>query len=103
MTAGVEGGVYRGHDGVREWFATLDEMFETFSAELSGVRDAGECVVVLGTLRGQGRASGVPVQSPVGIVVEMDAHGLARRGIAFTTHTEALAHAGLTEETDATR
>jgi|GEM_PF-496403 len=103
MTAGIEGGVYHGHDGIREWFATLDEMFETFSAELFDVCDAGERVVVLGTLRGRGRASGVPVESPVGIVVELDAYGLARRGIAFTTHAEALADAGLSAKTDATR
>jgi ketosteroid isomerase-like protein len=98
MAAGVEAGVYRGHDGVREWFSTVDEMFETFSAELLSVRDTGECVVVLGTLRARGRGSGVPVESPLGIVVEIDAQGLARRATAFTTHADALAHAGLAPE-----
>jgi ketosteroid isomerase-like protein len=95
MAAGVEAGVYRGHDGVREWFETVDEMFETISAEVSDVRDAGERVVVLATLRARGRGSGVPVESPLGIVLEVDADGLARCGIAFTTHADALAHAGL--------
>jgi ketosteroid isomerase-like protein len=95
LFAAVEGGVYRGHEGVREWFANLDEFFESFSAEVAEVRDLGDRVLVLGTLHGRGRGSGVPVESPVGIVVELDADGMARRGVAFTSHAEALAHAGL--------
>ena len=35
LLAGVEGGVYRGHEGVRQWFANLDEAFESFSLEVS--------------------------------------------------------------------
>lgn len=64
------------------------------------MRDTGECVVVLGTVRARGRGSGVPVESPLGMVVEIDAHGLAQRATAFTTHADALAHAGLAAEGD---
>jgi ketosteroid isomerase-like protein len=99
LTAGVEGGVYRGHDGIREWFATLDEMFDDISAELTDVRDLGDRVVMLGTLRGRGRGSRVPVESPLGIVVDLDEDGLMRVGIAFPRHADALAHAGVRART----
>jgi ketosteroid isomerase-like protein len=95
MFAGVEGGVYRGHAGVREWFASLDELFETFSLEVVAMRDLGDRLLVIGTLHGRGRGSGVPVESPVGIVAEADSDGLALRGVAFTSHAEALAYAGV--------
>jgi ketosteroid isomerase-like protein len=96
LLAGIEGGAYRGHEGVREWFANVDEMFEGFSAETSEIRDLGDRVVILGTLRARGRGGGVPVDSPLGVVVGFDKEGVARRGVAFTSHAEALAHAGVT-------
>ncbi len=40
LTAGVEGGVYRGPMGLREWFANIDELFESFSIEVSEMRVA---------------------------------------------------------------
>ncbi len=94
LTAGTEGGVYRGPAGTREWFANLGEVFESFSVETSETRDLGDQLLFLGTLHGRGRGSGVPVESPVGVVVELDADGIPRRGIAFASHAQALAHAG---------
>jgi ketosteroid isomerase-like protein len=94
LTSGTEGGVYRGRAGTREWFANLGEVFESFSVEASAMRDLGDQLLILGTLHGRGRGSGAPVESPVGIVVELDADGIPRRGIAFASHAEALAHAG---------
>jgi ketosteroid isomerase-like protein len=93
LTASVEGGVYRGAEGIRRWFANVDGMFESFSVELAEVRDLGDRVVMLGTLRGRGRGSGVPVESRLGIVVEFDGEGLCTRASAFASHGEALAHA----------
>lgn len=93
LLAGVEGGVYRGQEGVREWFANVDEMFERFSAESSEVYDLGDRLVILGTLRGRGRGSGVPVDSPLGVVMDFDKEGVASRGAAFASHAQALSHA----------
>ena len=42
LTAGIEGGVYRGPAGTREWFANLDEVFESFSLETLEMRDLGD-------------------------------------------------------------
>jgi ketosteroid isomerase-like protein len=95
LFAGVEGGVYRGHEGVRQWFANLDEAFESFSLEVSEMGDLGHRLLVIGTLHARGRGSGVPVESAVGIVAEVDSDGLARRGVAFTSHAEAVAYAGI--------
>jgi ketosteroid isomerase-like protein len=95
LTAGVEGGVYRGPAGLREWFANIDELFESFSIETLEVRDLGDRVLLLGALRGRGRSSGVSVESPLGVVVELDGTGIPRRGVAFASHAEALAHAGV--------
>jgi ketosteroid isomerase-like protein len=95
LFAAVEGGVYRGHEGVRKWFANLDESFESFSLEVSEMRDLGDRLLVTGTLHVRGRGSGVPVESAVGIVADVDSDGLARRGVAFTSQAEALAYAGI--------
>jgi len=95
LSSTIEGRVYRGAAGIRQWFADLEEMFESYSAELAQVRDLGDRVVVLGTVRAQGRGSGVPVESELGIVVDLDPAGLARRGVAFPSHAEALTHAGI--------
>ena len=93
LTAGIQGGVYRGPAGLREWFANLDEVFESFSLETSEMRDLGDRWLVIGTLRGRGRGSGVAVESPVGVVVELDAKRIPLRGIAFASHAEALTYA----------
>jgi ketosteroid isomerase-like protein len=95
FTGDVEGGVFRGHDGIGAWFAELDELFEDIHAEVLEVRDLEDRVVVLGTLRGRGRGSGALVESPVGIVSDLDDQGLGKRGIAFASHAEALAYAGI--------
>jgi hypothetical protein len=93
LTAGIEGGVYRGPAGTREWFANLDEVFESFSVDALEYRDLGDRLLLFGTLHGRGRGSGVLVESPVGVVGELDANGIPMRGIAFAAHAEALAHA----------
>jgi ketosteroid isomerase-like protein len=93
LTAGIESGVYRGPTGLREWFANLDEVFDSFSIETVEIRDLGDRLLFLGTLRGRGRGSGVPVESPLGVVIELAANETPLRGIAFASHGEALAHA----------
>lgn len=62
----AEGRVFRGHDGVRRWWADLTSTFEGFSAEVDEIRDAGERLVVLGRLRSRGKGSGVEISDDVG-------------------------------------
>ena len=48
-------GKYSGHDGLRRFFADFEELFEMFELHLPDVRDLGDRVLGLGTLRTIGR------------------------------------------------
>lgn len=62
----AEGRVFRGHAGVRRWWADLTSTFEGFSAEVDEVREVGGRLVVLGRLRSRGKESGVEISDEVG-------------------------------------
>ena len=85
---------YAGHDGIREWFRDIDSMFSEMRAEVREIRDLGDRVLGLGTLRARGRESGAEVSSPIGWLIEVRA-GKLRRGWAYASHEEALEAAGL--------
>jgi ketosteroid isomerase-like protein len=62
VRAAVEGNTsYRGHDAAATWFAALDESWETMRASVERFKDAGNCVLAIGRLRGRGRESGVRI------------------------------------------
>jgi ketosteroid isomerase-like protein len=61
----LEGGEYRGHDGVRKFLADMDEDWKSRRIEVEEIRDAGEdAVLVLGTYNVTGR-SGTEVSYPL--------------------------------------
>jgi ketosteroid isomerase-like protein len=62
-------GVYHGHDGVRDFFADTFENFELFEASTDEVRELGDRVVSIGTLRIRGKGSGIEVTVPTAIVL----------------------------------
>jgi ketosteroid isomerase-like protein len=56
-----EGSVYRGFDGLREWAANVDEVFEDFRFDILEVRPASEdAAVVMLRITGRARGSGAP-------------------------------------------
>ena len=57
-------GEYSGHDGLRRFFASFAESFEMFEVHYSDVRDLGDQVLGLGTLRTTGRGSGIRKPRP---------------------------------------
>jgi ketosteroid isomerase-like protein len=60
-----EGGRYRGHDGVREFWAGWAVVFEGFSLEIVSVEQLEDGRVLAVTrASGTGAGSGVPVRSP---------------------------------------
>ena len=62
LIASLEGGVaYRGHDGVRTFWAHVDASFAEWSRELEEVRDLGNVVILKGRFRGRGSESGVTI------------------------------------------
>jgi ketosteroid isomerase-like protein len=94
FSAQVEGDVaYKGHDGVRRWWANLNATFEEFEASIDEVRDEGDLVMALGHLRARFR-SGITLETEVGWVVRFR-DGLAVSGRAYQSHGEALEAAGL--------
>jgi ketosteroid isomerase-like protein len=90
------GGPYRGHAGMREWRAEIDRNFEFHEVRADDFRSVGDHVVVLGSVRFRGKASGSELQYPFGWVCEMRDGRLARMTF-HSSHAEALEAAGLRE------
>ena len=90
-------GAYRGHAGVREWWADTSETFESFRLELDDLRDLGsDRVLALGTLRVRGQGSGVDAAVPSGSVATIrEGRVLALKD--YGDRAKALEAAGLSE------
>jgi uncharacterized protein len=59
----VGGTLYHGHDGLQEWSRQFYEAWESVTAELEDVIDAGDDrVVAVLNYRGRGRVSGLEVE-----------------------------------------
>jgi ketosteroid isomerase-like protein len=58
-------GAYRGHDGLRKFFADNDENFEVFEPDFREVRDLGERILAVGTIHIRARGSTVETDIPV--------------------------------------
>jgi ketosteroid isomerase-like protein len=68
VTRVFEGGCYQGREGVERLVADTREHWEELQSLPEEFRDLGDRVLLLGRLRGRGKASGVPVDQPyVGI------------------------------------
>jgi ketosteroid isomerase-like protein len=86
--AAVEGG-YRGHDGIRRWWAQLLDAFPDFHVEILEVRDLGEFMVLALRLRGRGAESSTPIDAAVWHVNQFrDGKVITWR--VFTSESEAL-------------
>ncbi len=92
----VEVETFRGRAGVERYYEALDDAWEEFRVVAEELRELGERVLVLGRFQGRGRGSGVPVDSPVGIIYDLRG-GKASRVRSYLDHGEALRAAGLSE------
>ena len=88
--------IYRGHEGIREWFRELDEAFDEIHVEYSEIRDLDDRVIAFGSIRTRGRESGVETTSPLAMVSE-SRDGKAVRVRTYLDPDQALAAAGLSE------
>jgi ketosteroid isomerase-like protein len=68
MRAPVQG-AYRGHDGLREFFADNAENLEVFRLDLEELIERGDHVVVISTLHIRGKGSGVEITTPSAALV----------------------------------
>lgn len=90
----VESGGYRGHDGVRAYFAEARDIWDLLEPEGHDFRDLGDCVVVEGRCRVRGRVSGAEDHLTCAWVIHVrDGRIVSHRTCA--TYDEALHAAGL--------
>src|SRR3954463_14390009 len=82
--AQLEGIVYRGHEGVRQFLSDMDEDWEMFRIDPLEFHDRNECVAVIGQVNARGLGSSVEIQSVAGFVHELD-QGRIRR---VTSHSD---------------
>ena len=93
---GGEATVFRGHAGVLEYLRDLDEGFTVREVQWSELRDLGDRLLVLGSVRGRGRESGIELDSQYGAVAEFE-NGKLIRYRDYLDHKKALEAAGLRE------
>ena len=96
--AASEGHVFRGRQGIREYFAWLDEAFSEFRSEVEEAIDGGQDrVVALLRASVRGKASGVPLDDQhFAIVVTFQGERIARAD-SYLDPKEAPKAAGLSE------
>jgi ketosteroid isomerase-like protein len=97
IRAAVEGNTaYAGRNAAADWFAALEDSWETLAASADRFREGGNCVLAIGRMRGRGRGSGVPI--------DVEAAAVARFRGGRVTHlrlttdvAKAIETAGLSE------
>ena len=83
---------YRGHDGIRRWFDSFDEVMEEIRWDAHGYQQVGDQVVVEFTLRARGKTTGLDFGQDAVMVWSLR-DGKAIRVELFETLDEALAAA----------
>jgi ketosteroid isomerase-like protein len=59
MVSELEGMVYRGHDGIRQWWDNLVSVFPDFRTEVIEIRDLGDRILTVAHFRGDEDSSQV--------------------------------------------
>jgi ketosteroid isomerase-like protein len=95
LRSGTEG-AFVGHEGMRRFLADTEDMFEIFQASYTDVRDLGERVLAIGSIRMRARGSGVETDVPTAAIVEYR-DGLLWRYKDYGQARQALTAAGLRE------
>ena len=95
--AASEGRVFRGRQGIRDYFATLGEVFDDMHVEIEEISEAGEDrLVVVSRVTGRGKGSGLKVEQRNGQVWTFVDGEIARID-SYMSRAEALEAAGLSE------
>jgi ketosteroid isomerase-like protein len=90
----VDGSSYRGQEGLEQWFSDLGSTWAEIRLVADVIRDLGDRVLWLGRIEGVGKGSGVPVDAPNGILIDLS-DGKISRIRTYPDHGEALRAAGL--------
>jgi ketosteroid isomerase-like protein len=93
MRSLLEGGEYRGHDGVRRFMADMDEDWVEREVEIDEIRELDDSLLVLGSFRAIGQ-SGTEVRFPVAWHSQIRDGKLVRM-TAYSDQETALSELGL--------
>jgi uncharacterized protein len=96
MTRVPAGGVYRGREGVREFFTRWIAAWDRFEAERLDLIDAGNAVVLVNRIKGVGKDSGAEVQMRSADVFFLQGGRIVRH-VGYPDAAEALADLGLSK------
>ena len=89
LGANIGASVYRGHDGLREWFRDLHQEWESFQTRVTRIDERGDWVLCSIDVHARGRASGVVIEGEMYHLVELR-DGLIVRLEAFMDRAEAM-------------
>jgi len=89
LGANIGVSVYRGHDGLRQWFKDLHQEWGTFQTRVTRIDERGDRALCTIDVYARGRASGVVIEGELYHVVEVR-DGLILRLEAFRDRPEAM-------------
>jgi ketosteroid isomerase-like protein len=89
----TEGGVYRGHDGIKQYVADLAETAEVLQSVIDDILRVGATIIAVGRLTYRGKGSGVETETPIGYFLRVR-DGRLFRLRAFRDPEETLASLG---------
>ena len=96
LTMALEGGGYRGREGVEKFAADTRENWEELQALPEEFRDLGDRVLVLGRMQGRGKGSGAQVDAPITDIYDFRGGRISRLRV-YLDRAEGLRAAGLSE------
>jgi ketosteroid isomerase-like protein len=89
LGANIGASVYRGRDGLRQWFKDLHQEWESFQTRVTRIDESGDRALCTIDIHARGRASGVVIEGELYHVVELR-DGLILRLEAFRDRSEAM-------------
>jgi ketosteroid isomerase-like protein len=89
LGANIGASVYRGHDGLRQWFKDLHQEWETFETRVTAIDERGERALCTIDVHARGRASGVVIEGELYRLIELR-DGLILRLEAFRDRDAAM-------------
>ena len=90
LGANIGTSVYRGREGLHEWFHDLHQEWETFETTVTRIDERGDRAVLTVQVHARGRASGVVIDDALYHHVEVR-DGMIRRLEAFQDKGDAMA------------
>jgi ketosteroid isomerase-like protein len=92
--AALEGRVYRGPEGIREWFEHMREDWEVFETHPEEFHDLGDRVLAFGRWQARARGSGIELNIDTAAWLAQVRDGRIFRWRTFTDRDEAIEAAG---------